>query len=176
MAASKLNTWYVKGRKAFEARKRDGSPKYWNVHDAWAAMKRKPSKSVSAALEAEADFYAGFQGGKKHRNPSTSTASLVGARIAKVLKNAKGQIIGVVAHVEQKVKKAVKKNPARKKNIAGFRDANGIFHPIRSGVRLSYSTAKQRTVARKDVSPYVEGAKPKKKKAAPKKKTAAKRK
>jgi hypothetical protein len=65
-------------------------------------------------------------------------------------------------------------NPVgRSKNIAGFRDAMGIFHPIRSGVRQSYSATKQRSVQRMDKSPYVDGTKPKKRK--PAKKTAAKK-
>ncbi len=66
------------------------------------------------------------------------------------------------------------KNPVgRSKNIAGFRDAMGIFHPIRSGVRQSYSSKLQRSVQRKDVTPYVEGTKAKKRK--PAKKSAAKK-
>ena len=79
----------------------------------------------------------------------------------------------IIMEVRAGKRTAVKNPVGRAKNIAGFRDAMGIFHPIRSGVRQSYSATKQRSVQRMDVSPYVEGAKPKKRK--PAKKTAAKK-
>lgn len=106
----------------------------------------------------------------KYEKKNPMDASLVGAKIAKVIRDAKGKITGVVAHVMKK------RNPVRKRNIAGFRDANGVFHPIRSGVR--YGTSGGKRMQWQDVSPYdesvVTGAKvARKKKAAAKKKMSA---
>ncbi len=70
-----------------------------------------------------------------------------------------------------------RRNPApRKRNIAGFTDANGIFHPIRSGVR--YGKQGGKTVQWEDKKKYSRtkaGEKPKRKARKTAKKTARKR-
>lgn len=145
---------------------------------------KTPGKATRAATLAEARRVAKFRansfqvnvsiydaqgnrkavvGPTKKKNPDiiTPLKSLIGKTV-KIVKQG-GRIIGIP------VSSNPKRKPARKRNIAGFHDGNGIFHPIRSGTR--YGSVKGKRMQWADKSEYVEGTRKKK---TVKKKTARK--
>ena len=95
------------GKRVFESSSRSEAIRYRSQYGY-----RKGWKVIAVSLAAM----------EQRKNPSiTSTASLIGARISKVLKNAKGQIVGVVAQVEKKLGTGTKKRVASKRKNPGTR-------------------------------------------------------
>lgn len=136
----------------------------WNNSLSPATSRDARAEGVTKA-KLEKAFREGVTAGKRttKRNPDiiTPLKSLIGKTV-KIVKQG-GRIIGIP------VSSNPKRKPARKRNIAGFHDANGIFHPIRSGTR--YGSVKGKRMQWADKSEYVEGTKKKK---TVKKKTARK--
>jgi hypothetical protein len=108
------STWHAKGAAAYKARTRDGEPRYYNEHDAWAAVKNKPRDA-----KAESEFYAGFRG-EKRSNPTvtarnTNFRSPMNAAIGGKVIGFKTDSKGRTTHIKVLVPKGgARRNPGTK--------------------------------------------------------------